>query len=88
MLGSRAKKIHKFYMHRRFFSVAVCRAFISSHSLILVTVLNTPVKKLNEIYIVSLTSLASTRNEKKSNLQGTDAQGRTHICTVISGSVK
>ena len=39
-------------------------------------------------YIVSLTSLVSTRNEKKSNLRGIDAHGHTHICMVISGSVK
>ena len=39
-----------------FFSVTLCYAFISSHSLnISSTVLNIPVKKLNEIYVVSLT---------------------------------
>ena len=38
------------------FSVTLCHASISSHSLnISSTVLNIPVKKLNEIYIVSLT---------------------------------
>ena len=62
------------------FFVALCHAFISSKKpeyYLSDSSKNIPVKKLNEIYIVSLTSLASMRNEKKSNLQGIDAPNAT-----------
>ena len=56
MHGSCAKKKITNPTCTKFFSVTLCYAFISSHSLnISSTVLNIPVKKLNEIYIVSLT---------------------------------
>ena len=43
------KKIHKYYMHGSFFHHSLCHAFIHHLQLIF------QLKKLNEIYIVSLT---------------------------------
>ena len=52
----------------------------------LVTVLNIPLKKLNEIYVVSLTSLTNMRNEKKwelMHMQGIDALVRRVLMHIL-----